>query len=269
MQQVVEVFQRMRKVAMKKLATTAEEAKSNLEYFEEARDGGLCVLPGVCGLDRVDHPMAQVRDREEKASKEKQSLEQQLKVERREREQQVAAISASIDKMSVQLQLVNHSYQDKLAETASKSQTVREIDQGLYMDKETELRKRVESLRKDLEALRQENREAEAHMYKKKTKTEQELETWLNEYDKDMTRKEEMYQEELAAYKEVQKRLEKLEKLIATFARERKEFEEAERQRKIAELTLRKRREAEAKAAKSEFDGREGSCGGVPVGTGY
>ena len=39
MEHLVDVFQRIRKVAMKKLATTAEEEKSNQEYFEEVCAG--------------------------------------------------------------------------------------------------------------------------------------------------------------------------------------------------------------------------------------
>lgn len=60
-----------------------------------------------------------------------------------------------------------------------------------------------------------------------------------------------MAQEELAAYREVQRKLDKYEKSVAQMSRERKAFEEAERQRKIAEFSARKMKERQEAAVRT------------------
>mmetsp|Transcript_25667 Transcript_25667/g.71822 ORF Transcript_25667/g.71822 Transcript_25667/m.71822 type:complete len:357 (+) Transcript_25667:25-1095(+) len=210
---VLKTFEKLRQTAYKKLTTTVEEDNSNKEYFDE-----------VC-------------QREEKAKKDKTTLEQQLKLERRERQKASQLITTAEERARNELKDIQEDAGSKQKQLEETSKLVLEQDQSEFDAGKKELTDELEKLHKELQRLQAQNKEMEEMARKKKTKAEQDVEAWLTEYDKEMGGKNKAYKEEKAVYEGIMAQLKDYTEKTDALRLERKEHEEQERRRKIQELT--------------------------------
>eukprot|EP00873_Tetraselmis_striata_P022428 jgi/Tetstr1/442692/TSEL_030783.t1 len=221
----LQTFEKLRKMAYKKLTTTVEEDNSNREHFQE-----------VC-------------QREEKAKKAKKDLEHQLRLERREREKQSLLITTAEERARNELKEIQEDATQRQSRLEETTRIAKDSDQAKFDTENGKLSKELDKLRKELEDLRVKNKELETLARKKKSKGEQEVEAWLSDYDKDMGAKETAYRDELAVYERVVAQLEEYQDKTAQLKAEREEYERLERLRKIAELTERNRQKKLDRAA--------------------
>ena len=184
---VITYFAQLKAIVQRKLATTVEEEASTRAHFEE------------------------VRQREEKAAKERQALEQQLRLERKEREKQLAQANEREARANYELEALRASTDARLKALEEEAGYQRASDKASFEEREAALIKEVEQLTKELEDLSKNDRDEEAVLRKKKNKSEQEVSTWIELYDKDMGSREKGYQEEKGVYTELQKQLKEYE----------------------------------------------------------
>ena len=246
---VLTYFAQLKAIVQRKLATTVEEEASMRAHFEE------------------------VRHREEKAGKEREALEQQLRLERKEREKQLAQANEREARAEYELEALRTSTDHRMKVLHEEATRQRESDKASFEEREAALLKEVEMLTKELEELSKSNRDEEAVLRKRKNKAEQEVATWIELYDKDMGSREKAYQEERAVYEEVQKslkeykehyeqlRLEAEEAAAEVRRKQQAAEEEAKKQQALDEAatkiqgmwkTHKANKEAEAAAAKKK-----------------
>ncbi|KAK3233691.1 hypothetical protein CYMTET_56025 [Cymbomonas tetramitiformis] len=226
----IHTLEKVKTTTYKRLTTTVEEENSERDHFEE-----------VC-------------KREEKAGKERQSLEQQLRVERRERQKQLNHMTEMENRSITELEQIKATSVHVAKRLEEDAEATRESDKTTFQERDGKLVTEVTKLKGDLTNVQGKNRDDEGLLRKKKTKSEQEVGNWLTEYDKDMFSKEKALQEEKAVYEEVKQQLgeyeEEYRKLRdeaeAAAEKERKKAEEKarieERQRKMdqAAVTIQK-----------------------------
>jgi len=170
-------------VTQKRLSTTVEEENNQRDHFEE-----------VC-------------KREEKAGKERLSLEMQLKAERRERQKQLSQLVDAETRSKEELETIKAQAVTSAKKLEDEANMTAEDHKTIFSERETALLAEVEKLKAELVNIQKENREEEAALRKKKAKSEMEVSNWLQEYDKDMGTKEQALQDEKTVYAEVQKQL--------------------------------------------------------------
>eukprot|EP00239_Pterosperma_sp_CCMP1384_P001016 CAMPEP_0197852814 /NCGR_PEP_ID=MMETSP1438-20131217/21474_1 /TAXON_ID=1461541 /ORGANISM="Pterosperma sp., Strain CCMP1384" /LENGTH=359 /DNA_ID=CAMNT_0043467007 /DNA_START=334 /DNA_END=1410 /DNA_ORIENTATION=+ len=255
--ELISTLEKVKASTFKRLTTTVEEENSERDHFEE-----------VC-------------KREERAGKEKQSLEQQLRVERRERSKQVNHMNDMENRARSELEQIRATSIHVNKTLEQDAQATYESDLQAFQERDAFLQQEVAKLKQELKEVQTENRDDEAHLHKKKTKSEQEVGNWLTEYDKDMFSKEKALQDEKAVYEEVKQQLQEYEEAYrvlreeaeAAAEKERKKAEEkarlAERQEKMdkAAGTIQKawkvhKEGANAAAAETAGKGKKGKGGG-------
>ena len=197
---LVEALKRLQQGTEKRLSVTVEEENSKRSHFTE------------------------VMSREEKASKEKLSLEQQLRIERRERQKALAQLKETEVRTKNELQVVRDGMDKFMKSLIDRTEDTANRDAKQYNFDYEILLQEITKLEAHLETLQESNRDAEAKLVKKKNKSEEEVETWIQEYDKDMAIKEKAYQNEMSVYKDVVKQLESYE---GHYNKLRKEIEDA------------------------------------------
>ena len=198
----------------KRLSTTVEDEMSYDRYYRE-----------VC-------------NREEKANTERSSLEQQLKLERRERVKQLSGLQEMVTRSRADYTRIKMETKSNDHRLKSEADKVRAEDAEAFAAKHEQLGADLDSLRKQLVEVQAENREEELLLRKKTMKAEGEVRNWLAEYDKDMSFKQKTLKEEELQYNEVRKQLEQYERHYMAL---RAEAEAAA----AAELERRKARAAE------------------------
>lgn len=198
----------------KQLSTTVEDEMSYDRYYRE-----------VC-------------NREEKANTERSSLEQQLKLERRERVKQLSGLQEMVTRSRADYTRIKMETKSNDHRLKSEADKVRAEDAEAFAAKHEQLGADLDSLRKQLVEVQAENREEELLLRKKTMKAEGEVRNWLAEYDKDMSFKQKTLKEEELQYNEVRKQLEQYERHYMAL---RAEAEAAA----AAELERRKARAAE------------------------
>ncbi|DBA70798.1 hypothetical protein WJX79_008514 [Trebouxia sp. C0005] len=176
-------FDKLRTIMQKKLTTSVEEDASVSEHYNE-----------VC-------------KREARALKEKQTLEQQLRLDRRERlNTQLAAknthakAQAELDESQAEIQRRNIDVEAQA--TANRSQDVQ-----YYADQQALLQKQLAELTLRAQKFGAESLEASEGLRKKRLKLHQEVEVWIQKYDEEMGAAEMTYQEELAQTQQVAEEL--------------------------------------------------------------
>lgn len=225
MMSYLQTFEKLRQTAYKKLTTTVEEDNSNREHFME-----------VCM-------------REKKALEQRNTLEQQLALQRRERQKEMEQITNAEDRAASELEDIQEEAKMRQGSLDETSRRAKESDLEKFNSENGKLGKEREKLMGELAELRARNKEMETQARKKKSKGEQEVEAWLNDYDRDMGSKESAYRDELAVYERVVAQLEEYQEKTTQLKAEREEYERQERLRMIAELTERNREKIRNKAA--------------------
>lgn len=207
---VIAYFTQLKAIVKRRLSTTVEEEASSVAHFEE------------------------VRQREEKAAKELQALEQQLKLERAERSKQLAQANEREQNVQSELETLRANTEARMQQLDADARAQRESDKLKYEEREAQLVKEIEVLTKELDELLKGNLEEEAALRKKKNKGEQEVAAIIEQYDKDMGSREKSYQEEKAVYIEVQKQLREYEEHYEQLRAEAEEI--AAEQRRLEQI---------------------------------
>eukprot|EP00193_Tetraselmis_chui_P021668 CAMPEP_0177794466 /NCGR_PEP_ID=MMETSP0491_2-20121128/25668_1 /TAXON_ID=63592 /ORGANISM="Tetraselmis chuii, Strain PLY429" /LENGTH=368 /DNA_ID=CAMNT_0019317139 /DNA_START=58 /DNA_END=1166 /DNA_ORIENTATION=- len=236
MMSYLQTFEKLRQTAYKKLTTTVEEDNSNREHFME-----------VCM-------------REKKALEQRNTLEQQL-ASATGAEKEMEQITNAEDRAASELEDIQEEAKMRQGSLDETSRRAKESDLEKFNSENGKLGKEREKLMGELAELRARNKEMETQARKKKSKGEQEVEAWLNDYDRDMGSKESAYRDEdmgskesayrdeLAVYERVVAQLEEYQEKTTQLKAEREEYERQERLRMIAELTERNREKIRNKAA--------------------
>jgi len=195
------LMEKLRKVTYSKMVTTVEEEESQKTHFEE------------------------VLKREEKADKEKHSLEQQLRVERDERSKQMSLVTEMEQRAQEDVESIEQaSKQDRDILEREVTET-KALDSKHFEQDQTMLNSELQKLKTELIKVEEKNRDSEATLRKKKNKSEQEVSNWLTEYDKDMTSKKDSYEEELAVFNQVKKQMEEYKEHCDELVKEREAYE--------------------------------------------
>mmetsp|Transcript_7603 Transcript_7603/g.13085 ORF Transcript_7603/g.13085 Transcript_7603/m.13085 type:complete len:364 (-) Transcript_7603:224-1315(-) len=202
----------------KRLTTTMEEENSEQDHFEE-----------VCR-------------REERAGKERQTLEQQLQLDRRERSKQVNHILDLEARSKSERELISSTSSQMATDLETSSKNTTSMDVTTFKERETFLRAEVDKLKLERETVEKDNREEELHLRSKKNKKTTEVEELLKVYDSEMSAKETAYQEEKKKYEELKENL----------ARCEREFGELQEQAKEAREHMEKLREEKERKAERE-----------------
>ena len=222
---LVDALKRLKQGVHRRLSVTVEEENSRRSHFEE-----------VC-------------KREEKASKEKLSLEQQLRIERRERQKALAQLSETEVRTKNELGVVRAGTDKFMKDLVVRTEDTKDRNAKQYDFDFDILLEEITKLEKELKKLEVVHREEEEKLIKKKNKSEQEVETWIKEYDIDMNKLEKIYQDEYEVYNEV---VEQLRVYEGHYNKLRKEIEDAnarEDEQKKAKEEAEERKKREEKAA--------------------
>jgi len=213
-QKFLRTFSELKEQTFQKLSTSVEEEKSKEDWFLE------------------------ISAREEKASQTLRQLQKEIKLEKADRERQVSARNETIQKLRDELEEIKSSTvnETKLLQANTKEQE--EADLSNFTAKDQTLREELSRLKAELAQKKQENRESEEMLRKKKMKNESEVEAWITKYDADMDEKDREISALRAIYEDERKELLHLEdyfnKLMAereaALAEERKKAEELARQ---------------------------------------
>lgn len=251
--QVIQMFEKLRQFAQKRLTTTVEEDNSNRDYFEE------------------------VKEREEKAVSEKLQLEQKLRLQRVELTKQMNIMQSAEDKAKTEYHDIQTSASHSKSALQDRAKSNRHVDNNDYSSELDRLAKELTAAKAQLAQLKDDNRDAEALLRKNKKRAGQDVEAVIGEYDRDVGSKEQEWSRAWSEYQEVLTQLEEYTKGCNSMKKEREEFEEQER--KIAEARFqeslrmlrlnhaarviqkawrayRDRKEAEKKAAKKKAKGK-------------
>lgn len=222
---LVDAIKRLRQGTHRRLSVTVEEENSRRSHFEE-----------VC-------------KREEKASKEKLSLEQQLRIERRERQKALTQLGEAEVRTKNELEVVKAGTEKFMKDLVVRTEDTKNRNAKQYDFDFDILLEEITKLEKELKKLEVVHREDEAKLIKKKNKSEQEVETWIKEYDIDMNKVEKIYQDENEVYSEV---VEQLRVYEGHYNQLRKEIEDAnarEEEQKKAKEEAEEQKKREEKAA--------------------
>lgn len=203
--QVIQMFEKLRQFAQKRLTTTVEEDNSNRDYFEE------------------------VKEREEKAVSEKLQLEQKLRLQRVELTKQMNIMQSSEDKARTEYHDIQTSASHQKSGLQDRAKQNRTADNNEFSSESEHLTKELEAAKQQLAKLKEENREAEALLRKNKKRAGQDVETVIGEYDRNVGAKEAEYNKAHSEYQELLTQLEEYTKGYNAMKKEREEYEEQER----------------------------------------
>jgi predicted nucleic acid-binding Zn-ribbon protein len=131
-----------------------------------------------------------------------------LALQRRERQKEMEQITNAEDRAASELEDIQEEAKMRQGSLDETSRRAKESDLEKFNSENGKLGKEREKLMGELAELRARNKEMETQARKKKSKGEQEVEAWLNDYDRDMGSKESAYRDELAVYERVVAQLE-------------------------------------------------------------
>eukprot|EP00891_Asterochloris_glomerata_P002922 jgi/Astpho2/2922/fgenesh1_pg.00050_%23_163_t len=216
---------KLRRLMQKRLNTTVEEANSNASHYEE-----------VCR-------------REKKALKEQEMLEQQLRLDRRERHNELLILTNAQEQARLELQETQDAAQRRAQQMDEAAVEERAHDAADYDVQHAQLVTEVQQLRASLAQLRADHKATEEQLRRRKAKNMQEVEVWIQKYDEDMGVKELEHQEEQTALNEVQAHLKHFTEAHSVLHAERMVHEEsirkaAEEQRAREDLERRRQHAA-------------------------
>ena len=237
---LVDAIKRLRQGTHRRLSVTVEEENSRRSHFEE-----------VC-------------KREEKASKEKLSLEQQLRIERRERQKALTQLGEAEVRTKNELEVVKAGTEKFMKDLVVRTEDTKNRNAKQYDFDFDILLEEITTLEKELKKLEVVHREDEAKLIKKKNKSEQEVETWIKQDENEVYSE---VVEQLRVYEGHYNQLRKeIEDANAREEEQKKAKEEAEEQKKREEKAaatiqatwkmFQQQKEAEGKKSKGKGKGK-------------
>ncbi|KAL3152562.1 hypothetical protein ABBQ32_001587 [Trebouxia sp. C0010 RCD-2024] len=212
---------RLRAIMQKKLTTSVEEDASVSEHYNE-----------VC-------------KREARAMKEKQTLEQQLRLDRRERQNTQLAAKNMHAKAQAELDESRADIERRNIDVETTATATRSQDEQYFSTQQALLQQQLADLRQTADKTGAANREASDGLRKNRLKLQQELEVWIQKYDEEMGVAEATYQEELAQTNQVAQELRQCTEEHDTMLQQRQEHEN---RLKRAEAAWRERQAAEVRS---------------------
>eukprot|EP00803_Ostreobium_quekettii_P003252 evm.model.scf_876.1 EVM.evm.TU.scf_876.1 scf_876:2363-5648(+) len=204
--QLISTFEKLRAAIQKQLTTTVEEDTSNQEHFHL------------------------VKEREERAFSEKTQLEQKIKLQRIERQKQLSTITGTEEKATRELEMNQGEAEAANNSLKAAAAATREADNAEYKSVKEQLLAQLTAARGELAAIHEDNKELESQLRKAKKRAEQDVESVIHSFDKDMMEREKEYQENLAVYNELQKQITEYSDNIQQLKKQREDHE-AEQQR--------------------------------------
>ena len=182
--------------------------------------------------------LLEVSAREEKASQTLRQLQKEIKAEKADRDRDVTARNEQIQKLRDELDYIKNSHVAEMKQLEADTKASDESDHTAFSTKQETLEDELARLEKELATKRQENKEHEESLRKKKVKYESEAAQWIKKYDDEMGEKDREISALRLIYEEERKELTRLEdyfsKLMAereeALAEERKKAEERARQ---------------------------------------
>ena len=201
-------------------------------------------------LSNEEH-FREVQDREERATKESTSLKQQLKLERAERERDLAEVRRQERMLRGNLQLVEERYQTSMASTTFQAERERQSALNSYEDDRSVLIKEITALEKKLNKTREENAAAEQNARQKKNQNIMTVQDWLRDYDANMYERDAEFQQQQQAYEKVTQELLEKEGKIEIWKAEREAYEEALFEQRLEEFKIKMELRKQENAART------------------
>jgi len=213
MRKFLGTFIELKTQTLQKLSTSVEEEKSKEDWFLE------------------------ISAREEKASQTLRQLQKEIKAEKAERERQVSARNETIQKLRDELEEIKTGTVNEIKALEADTKAQEEADKTGFQTKEAALKDELAKLSSKLATSKDEDRESEESLRKRKVKFELEVENWISRYDQEVDEKEKEIAALRAIYDEEKKELTRLEDYFnqlmiereAQLAIERKKAEELAR----------------------------------------
>jgi len=213
MRKFLGTFIELKAQTLQKLSTSVEEEKSKEDWFLE------------------------ISAREEKASQTLRQLQKEIKAEKAEREKQVSARNETIQKLREELEEIKTGTVNEIKALEADTKAQEEADKTGFQSKEAALNDELAKLTAELVKRKDEDRESEEVLRKRKVKYELEVENWISRYDQEVDEKEKEIAALRAIYDEEKKELTRLEDYFnqlmiereAQLAIERKKAEELAR----------------------------------------
>merc|ERR1719424_2814179 len=213
MKKFLGTFVELKAQTFQKLSTSVEEEKSKEDWFLE------------------------ISAREEKASQTLRQLQKEIKAEKAERERQVSARNETIQKLREELEEIKTGTVNEIKALEADTKAQEEADKTGFQSKEAALKDELAKLSAELAKRKDEDRESEEILRKRKVKYELEVENWISRYDQEVDEKEKEIAALRAIYDEEKKELTRLEDYFnqlmiereAQLAIERKKAEELAR----------------------------------------
>eukprot|EP00163_Fabomonas_tropica_P006507 TRINITY_DN1606_c0_g1_i2.p1 TRINITY_DN1606_c0_g1~~TRINITY_DN1606_c0_g1_i2.p1 ORF type:complete len:306 (-),score=92.33 TRINITY_DN1606_c0_g1_i2:171-1088(-) len=215
----LETLQELREVTYKRLVTTAEEERSRWEF------------------------VAEIMEKEKKASQEVKNLQRDLAVEKKAREKNVSAKNEVIDKLKEELHEIKTLTAERNKALEKQMKEREASDQADFQAKEQVLRENTDRLQRELEDSLVDNRQQEESLRKRKFRNEQEVENWIQKYDADMDQRTTDFEELKDKYMRERKQLQEYEEHYAALHRRT----EADENRVARERLMRENRIKEFK----------------------
>eukprot|EP00743_Colponemidia_sp_Colp-15_P000924 GILK01001019.1.p1 GENE.GILK01001019.1~~GILK01001019.1.p1 ORF type:complete len:411 (-),score=115.83 GILK01001019.1:163-1353(-) len=206
----------LKDLTLRRLTTTVEEDKARSELLEE------------------------YMEKEKQANLDRRNLQKELNHIRREREKAASTRTDLITKLKAELQDLKHWTQQRSAKLEEESQAREEFQRKAFEEKESVLSSQLQKVTDELSGEQKSHKDDEDHLRKRKMKIENEVEQWINKYDRDMDAKVQEVVDIKAMYEEERRKLTELEEHFAKIDAERERISEeqeiiAERQRKHQE----------------------------------
>lgn len=181
------VLQRLKGVLSRRIGTTVEEASSKHAQFERALA------------------------REQQASKEKQSLQKQLELERHEREKVWSQVTEHEERVIRDLEQVKSDAEHQYNAVVQQSHEENASIEQEFSERTQYLQDEVDRLKAELAQQRKENAEKESQEKKRKDRMETQLHEWKKEYERNVGARDKQIAELQAERENVNAKLEELE----------------------------------------------------------
>ena len=216
-------FAQLKAQTYSRLSTSVEEEKSKDDWFLE------------------------ISTREERASQTLRQLQKEIRAEKAERERHVKSRDEQIRKLHEEIEEIKSSTVAEIRALEAETKSAEEADKASAVSRDEALTAEIERLQMQIAQQKQEHREKEDALRKKKVKVEAEVEAWISKFDTDMDEKDREITALRAIYDEDRAEMMRLEDYFtklaaereAQLALERKKAEELARQQ-AQQVTLAK-----------------------------
>ena len=183
----------------------------------------------------VKNNFEQVLAREKKAGKERLALENQLKVESRERRRQVSHTEEAEARIRDEIATITNDSAAHADELKAAADEKRAAEDEMFMEREVALSAQLTQLQQQLADVQKEHSEEEAALRKKMSDNEKKLSGNLADYDQEMGELEKQLTEERGLYDTAKKQLTEYETHYNALRKEKEEAEALKREKEEAQ----------------------------------